>query len=70
MKFRSLLTLIVFILFVGLCGCELFNNVRSSFLQDTSSVRYVRGMESSTKEDTREPKFDFKKIMEETDVNG
>ncbi|SIN79682.1 hypothetical protein [Halodesulfovibrio marinisediminis] len=70
MKFRSVVTLIVFVLFVGLCGYELANNVTNSFQRDTASVRYVRSLESPKKEDVKKPTFDLDKILEETDVNG
>lgn len=70
MRFRTIFTLVVFTLFVGLCGFELVDNVKSSAQRDTASVRYVRSLESPEKEDVKKPTFDLNKILEETDVNG
>lgn len=70
MTFRSLFTLIVFLLFVGLCGFELADNFKSSAQRDTASIRYVRSLESPEKEDAKEPIFDIDKVLEDTDVKG
>ncbi|MEF2145105.1 MAG: hypothetical protein V3573_06640 [Desulfovibrionaceae bacterium] len=70
MTFRTTVTYIVFIMFVGLCGYELLGHVKADAERDIESVRYVRSLDSPEKQQKQTQDFDLDKVLEHTDVNG
>jgi len=70
MTFRQMFTLVVFVIFVGLCGYELIGNIVDQARQDVRSVRYVGSMDNKKEGAKKEFIFDMKRMKERMEVKG
>ncbi|SKA84012.1 hypothetical protein [Desulfobaculum bizertense] len=70
MRFRTLFTLCLFLIFINLCGYELVTHIKASMARDIESVRYVRSLDAPSKDKKKPKVFNVDKILEHTDVNG
>ena len=72
MNFRTTFTVMIFILFVSLCGIELLGNIAGSGRMDAESPRYVRSVDGGEGGPRTAPPapLNLKEIMRATDLDG